>query len=649
MIASPASLLVVRLIAAVIAALLASAISHAQPKVGPAGQHDDALVACFDQLYSDPPQSIRTARSILASENLIVPARLRALNCLAASMAIQGNPDAARATIDEVLSTLRAADDLSDSEQTVNYRDAATTLSSIGDWATAMTLTELAYDKARQVDDVGMQIDAMLEIGAIQLNYLDDYPAAEDSMRRAIELASGNERLHPVMFYNLGYVLFRMQRYDEALTAYDEALAQTRRIPPGVPPLRMVEERIKAHRGATLHARGQSEQAGELLESALAAQQELPDAAGEAVTRTLLGQWLLDHGQADAALEHALVALDLARRAATTKEQREAMDLQSRALAASGRFDESLAAMRQAHEVQVNTLLEQGRRGVAQLQKQVRESDQLRETARSRQLGTLAATGIAIALLLGGIVAFSQYRTNRRLKRIALIDPLTGLLNRHEATRRLNRGIGVASPASTPARQALFLVDIDNLKATNDEHGPQAGDRVIASVAARLAACCRQDDIVARWGGEEFLIARECPDPASAGTMAEAMRHAVAERPLDLDAGKQVSVTVSIGFVPCPFFPADDDTPWQAGVPLADHALHAAANRVGGDAWIGIWGTASGIGTPLPLIRRSTDRAQVKGWIEITASRNVELDQLVLEDGAGKCLAARSLHDPVNP
>src|SRR5690625_361995 len=102
------------------------------------------------------------------------------------------------------------------------------------------------------------------------------------------------------------------------------------------------------------------------------------------------------------------------------------------------------------------------------------------------------------------------------------IDPLTGLLNRCAATARLQR-----ESAATPGpgqRDVVFLIDIDHFKARNDGFGHAAGDAALAAVAHELRACCRADDIVARWGGEEFLVARSGLDLAQAQQMAERLR-----------------------------------------------------------------------------------------------------------------------------
>ena len=77
-----------------------------------------------------------------------------------------------------------------------------------------------------------------------------------------------------------------------------------------------------------------------------------------------------------------------------------------------------------------------------------------------------------------------------------------------------------------------MLVDIDRFKTVNDGHGHAAGDAVLRAVAARLADGLREEDLAARWGGEEFLL---LPDAADAAVVCERLRAAIADTPVRVD------------------------------------------------------------------------------------------------------------------
>lgn len=148
-----------------------------------------------------------------------------------------------------------------------------------------------------------------------------------------------------------------------------------------------------------------------------------------------------------------------------------------------------------------------------------------------------------------------------RLRRDGLTDPLTGIPNRRffeerlaEEVRRLRRRPGAA---------ALLLVDVDRFKNVNDRHGHQAGDRVLQAVARALAAGLRESDVLARWGGEEFVILLPDTPLGAAGEIAERLRRRV------MGAGCRPAVTVSIGLAAA----AGDPGIW---LERADRALYGA-------------------------------------------------------------------------
>jgi two-component system cell cycle response regulator len=129
--------------------------------------------------------------------------------------------------------------------------------------------------------------------------------------------------------------------------------------------------------------------------------------------------------------------------------------------------------------------------------------------------------------------------------RLAMIDPLTGLYNRRYALPRLDSIAASARDAATPF--AVMVIDLDRFKSVNDRWGHAAGDAVLSEVAQRLAAHLRGNDLIARIGGEEFLVALpDCP-PDKARLTAERLCAVVQAQPISLPGGAMLSVTVSIG------------------------------------------------------------------------------------------------------
>jgi two-component system cell cycle response regulator len=155
--------------------------------------------------------------------------------------------------------------------------------------------------------------------------------------------------------------------------------------------------------------------------------------------------------------------------------------------------------------------------------------------------------------------------------RAALIDPLTGLYNRRYAVPHLARLAEQAAAARRPL--AVLLADIDRFKRVNDRHGHGAGDAVLQHLAQVLRAGLQPPDLLARWGGEEFLLALPGCSGAEALARAEALRAGVAARPVPLPGGAAVTVTLSLGLaLPPPGAPVQP----RELLDRADRALYAA-------------------------------------------------------------------------
>ncbi len=130
----------------------------------------------------------------------------------------------------------------------------------------------------------------------------------------------------------------------------------------------------------------------------------------------------------------------------------------------------------------------------------------------------------------------------------ALTDALTGLPNRRYMVARLMQECATARRTGRPL--CALSIDIDHFKAINDRFGHAAGDAALVEVARRLRATARAGDVVARFGGEEFLVL--APDtPLSAATqLAERLRAAIAAQPF-LAGENSIPLSISIGLAPC--------------------------------------------------------------------------------------------------
>lgn len=152
------------------------------------------------------------------------------------------------------------------------------------------------------------------------------------------------------------------------------------------------------------------------------------------------------------------------------------------------------------------------------------------------RVGAFVATYVAAGDAAG--------RHLEELARLARKDPLTGLPNRRALDEELARAVARAARAGTPL--SAVALDVDHFKRVNDLHGHGAGDAVLAAVAARAAAALRAGDLVARTGGEEFVVLLPGANLARAAEAAERIRAAVADEAVVV-GGIALSVTVSLG------------------------------------------------------------------------------------------------------
>jgi two-component system cell cycle response regulator len=157
-------------------------------------------------------------------------------------------------------------------------------------------------------------------------------------------------------------------------------------------------------------------------------------------------------------------------------------------------------------------------------------------------------------------------------RRLAMTDALTGLNNRRCASDSLARTCAAAARYGTEL--SIALMDIDHFKRVNDEHGHETGDHALKFVAKILTRQARTSDVVARWGGEEFLHIMPNTGAAGARIAAERLRMALAAQPLTLEDGTGIRLAASFGVATR----AGEEGPVQL-LERADQALYRAKER----------------------------------------------------------------------
>lgn len=267
----------------------------------------------------------------------------------------------------------------------------------------------------------------------------------------------------------------------------------------------------------------------------------------------------------------------------------------------AGRYKEALVELRKADTLEQDLTHQQREKAVLELQEKYaaeRKSQQIVELSAQNALkqAQLAAenwrnrlwTVLALLLAVGSAVLMRSIRgarqanrqlavANQTLARQSTIDPLTDVFNRRHAQTLLEQ---VQLPqrarrSNDDIREdgtGLLMLDLDFFKHINDNWGHAAGDAVLVAVAQRLRNLLRQEDMIARWGGEEFVLVLPNTPARALPAIAGKVLEAIGDTPVRAGS-ERVDVTASLGAVSLPMFPGQD---WQAALGIADLALYQA-------------------------------------------------------------------------
>ncbi|PNI05607.1 diguanylate cyclase [Vibrio diazotrophicus] len=181
------------------------------------------------------------------------------------------------------------------------------------------------------------------------------------------------------------------------------------------------------------------------------------------------------------------------------------------------------------------------------------------------QVATFFGAFMSLILMSNGFVLMIKERADEHILQMAMKDRLTGVWNRvrleEEAPQEIARLERYGHPTS------LLMVDLDHFKQVNDQYGHATGDLVLKEFCAVVQSCIRTTDILARWGGEEFVVLLPNSGFVNAAPLAERIRAAVEKHEFPYG----LRVTASIGLAICQ--PSDS---WSSWLDRADQALYRA-------------------------------------------------------------------------
>ncbi len=419
----------------------------------------------------------------------------------------------------------------------------------------------------------------------INLAYLQDYSQAIYELTQVHEIASLSEQpsIAALALSMLGDVSFELKNYEEALDLYQQAYEQT----PVAESIRQSE--LLMSQAQMINIVGQRSQAFQLLDRAISQFETLGHKEGLAFSYLLKSYFYSKQGNNDAALEWIAESVALrealgvqsdianayvhyssrladagqleqaqgyAQRAADIVEPTEDLAGQWDAYAnlahifnAQGRYQEAYQYMQRSERAllskarlditketarlnsEFNLAKEQLENRFLDEQKQLLQKQNallqtqldLKNVQQSRNQTLLVVMSIAVLVFI--VLSITIYRLYRKSQYLATRDTLTNLHNRRSI---LSLGeIAFASSTRYSTGLCIMMLDIDNFKRINDQHGHKMGDKVLKNVARICRDSLRESDLVGRIGGEEFLLILPQVDESDAMGLAQRIRKSI--------------------------------------------------------------------------------------------------------------------------
>ena len=387
---------------------------------------------------------------------------------------------------------------------------------------------------------------------------------ARAHFERALALAekTGHKQLMVGCLVNIGEIHGKRQEWDQALAYLDRAL----------PIARALGSRDYIYVclnniGDVLREKGETKRALDYYLESLQLSEAMNAKPRLAVSYINIGRLYFKTGQVAAAESFLLKAFDLAREAEERGLQKDAAEVLTAIYEAKGDFRRALEFQRANTSLKEQIFSKENYEKITTLQasyeadKRQREIQLLRKEGKIKELEVkrqkLWLAVVATGLILVAVVAAVLLRRYRlkvrtsaeltaayaRMEELAKLDELTALYNRRSATERIE--IEMARTGRTSRPFAIVMVDVDDFKAINDERGHESGDEVLRRLAELLRRHVRSQDVVARWGGDEFLLILPETSREGAMVLAEKLRRSVAAEAEG--GGCDVRFTVTLG------------------------------------------------------------------------------------------------------
>ena len=319
------------------------------------------------------------------------------------------------------------------------------------------------------------------------------------------------------------------------------------------------------------------------VEEALALRRKVGDKQGEVESLMQLSSIRTDLGQKDLAIRGLGEAVVLGESIQANNLLLDGYRTLGTLRREAGDFRGALEAFEKSAEIQKKLDAEQMNERLTELklkyddEKKSKEIELLRRDQQINELelkrqGTIVRAAVAgvILVCLIAVLFYNRYRlrvrSEKQLDIASRTDPLTGLANRRDLMEKIEYERTRAKRGTRPL--SLMICDADDFKKINDTYGHYAGDTALRFISRVLKETARAQDVVGRWGGEEFLLVLPDTDAAGGANLAEKIRVARKERICSTESGVMLPVTLTLGIAQ--ERPEEDTDHW---IRRADDAL----------------------------------------------------------------------------
>jgi diguanylate cyclase (GGDEF)-like protein len=513
-------------------------------------------VYCGSERWKDPQRGLAYSDEALARARDLhdIASEARAMVCRAYFIMLISGSQRGLPEYNKVVALLANSQEQQLLAETLGMR--GDTLSLLGEQARAM----IDFQRARaayRAAGIDHEVEPLMFSIAVAYRLIGDFPQAERYFTSAIARMQDKQAWEDVAtnYIQLGFLHTEAGAPDKAQAAFQHAIDVASRhhdpISLNGARLGLAESQINL---------GDPDAALDTLAQARTGFVAQQDASSNDQLLILTGQALARQGEHVAALAHYELALPLVKRNGNDRYLAQIYKLQAASHEALGHASTALDHYKRYTDLQMKLQgkmrLEQGR--MLEYEYEIRRRDfenrQLRADAEAKQEQVTALERVrhwqALSLVLAALfvalltsLALRQWNKSRRLRNLAMTDPLTGVASRIGIEHETDQAIEQAIRSDTSL--SLLMLDLDRFKAINDRYGHAAGDRVLREAAAAWHAQLRGRDPLGRIGGEEFVVV--CPDTALEQALLVAARLRETTHTLrfdDIDPALQVSVSI---------------------------------------------------------------------------------------------------------